>query len=52
LFQSLQPFKPFKSASLSALPLNVAEPKEFFAREGLQLEALPIPGGTDSHLVG
>src|SRR6185503_20862949 len=35
------------AASLSSLPLNVAERKGFFAREGLQLEVLPIPGGTD-----
>ena len=35
------------AASLSSLPLNVAERKGFFAREGLQLEVVPIPGGTD-----
>jgi len=35
------------AASLSSLPLNIAERKGFFAREGLQLEVLPIPGGTD-----
>ena len=35
------------AASLSSLPLNVAERKGFFAREGLQLEVMPIPGGTD-----
>ena len=35
------------AASLSSLPLNIAERKGFFVREGLQLEVLPIPGGTD-----
>jgi ABC-type nitrate/sulfonate/bicarbonate transport system substrate-binding protein len=35
------------AASLSSLPLNVAERKGFFSREGLQLEVVPIPGGTD-----
>jgi len=35
------------AASLSSLPLNVAERKGLFAREGLQLEVIPIPGGTD-----
>ena len=33
--------------SLSALPLTVAERKGFFVREGLNLEVLPIAGGTD-----
>ena len=35
------------AASLSSLPLNVGERKGFFSREGLQLEVVPIPGGTD-----
>ncbi len=33
--------------SLSALPLTVAERKGFFVREGLNLEVVPIAGGTD-----
>jgi ABC-type nitrate/sulfonate/bicarbonate transport system substrate-binding protein len=33
--------------SLSSLPLTVAERKGFFAREGLHLVVVPIPGGTD-----
>jgi ABC-type nitrate/sulfonate/bicarbonate transport system substrate-binding protein len=35
------------AASLSSLPLTVAERKGFFVREGLNLEVVPIPGGTD-----
>jgi ABC-type nitrate/sulfonate/bicarbonate transport system substrate-binding protein len=35
------------AGSLSALPLTVAERKGFFSREGLNLEVVPIPGGTD-----
>jgi len=35
------------SGSLSSLPLNVAERKGFFVREGINLEIIPIPGGTD-----
>ncbi len=33
--------------SLSSLPLTVAERKGFFVREGLNLEVVPIAGGTD-----
>jgi ABC-type nitrate/sulfonate/bicarbonate transport system substrate-binding protein len=35
------------AGSLSSLPLTVAERKGFFVREGLNLEVVPIPGGTD-----
>jgi ABC-type nitrate/sulfonate/bicarbonate transport system substrate-binding protein len=35
------------TGSLSALPLTVAERKGFFVREGLNLEVVPIAGGTD-----
>jgi ABC-type nitrate/sulfonate/bicarbonate transport system substrate-binding protein len=35
------------AGSLSSLPLTVAERKGFFAREGLKLDVVPIPGGTD-----
>jgi ABC-type nitrate/sulfonate/bicarbonate transport system substrate-binding protein len=35
------------SGSLSSLPLTVAERKGFFVREGLNLEVVPIVGGTD-----
>ena len=35
------------AGSLSSLPLTVAERKGFFTREGLNLEVVPIPGGTD-----
>jgi ABC-type nitrate/sulfonate/bicarbonate transport system substrate-binding protein len=35
------------AGSLSSLPLTVAEHKGFFVREGLNLEVVPIPGGTD-----
>ena len=35
------------AGSLSSLPLAVAERKGFFTREGLNLEVVPIPGGTD-----
>jgi len=35
------------AGSLSSLPLTIAERKGFFVREGLQLDVVPIPGGTD-----
>jgi len=35
------------TGSLSSLPLAVGERKGFFVREGLNLEVVPIPGGTD-----
>lgn len=35
------------TGSLSSLPLTIAERKGFFVREGLHLEVVPIPGGTD-----
>jgi len=35
------------AGSLSSLPLAVADRKGFFVREGLNLEVVPIPGGTD-----
>jgi ABC-type nitrate/sulfonate/bicarbonate transport system substrate-binding protein len=35
------------AGSLSSLPLTVAERKGFFVREGLNLEVVPISGGTD-----
>ena len=35
------------AGSLSSLPLTVAERKGFFIREGLNLDVVPIPGGTD-----
>jgi ABC-type nitrate/sulfonate/bicarbonate transport system substrate-binding protein len=35
------------TGSLSSLPLTVAERKGFFVREGLNLEVVPIAGGTD-----
>src|SRR5437867_2122700 len=35
------------AGSLSSLPLTVAERKGFFVREGINLEVVPIPGGTD-----
>lgn len=35
------------AGSLSSLPLTVAERKGFFVREGLNLEVVPIAGGTD-----
>src|SRR4030095_6160742 len=35
------------AGSLSSLPLTIAERKGFFVREGLHLEVVPIPGGTD-----
>ena len=35
------------AGSLSSLPLTVAERKGFFVQEGLTLEVVPIPGGTD-----
>ena len=35
------------AGSLSSLPLTVAERKGFFVRQGLNLEVVPIPGGTD-----
>src|SRR6266478_1515120 len=35
------------AGSLSSLPLTVAQRKGFFVREGLNLDVVPIPGGTD-----
>jgi ABC-type nitrate/sulfonate/bicarbonate transport system substrate-binding protein len=35
------------AGGLSSLPLVVAERKGFFAREGIKLDVVPIPGGTD-----
>ncbi len=35
------------AGSLSSLPLTVAERKGFFVREGINLEVVPIAGGTD-----
>ena len=35
------------TGSLSSLPLTIAERKGFFMREGLKLDVVPIPGGTD-----
>ena len=35
------------TGSLSSLPLTIAERKGFFLREGLHLEVVPVPGGTD-----
>ena len=35
------------AASLSSLPLTIAERKGFFARAGIDLAVVPIPGGTD-----
>src|SRR5262245_10120885 len=35
------------AGSLSSLPLTVAERKGFFVREGLNLDVIAIPGGTD-----
>src|SRR5882724_12171235 len=35
------------AGSLSSLPLTIAERKGFFVREGLHLEVVPVPGGTD-----
>src|SRR4030095_3752467 len=35
------------AGGLSSLPLTVAERKGFFIREGLKLDVVPIPGGTD-----
>jgi len=35
------------AGSLSSLPLTVTERKGFFVREGINLEVVPIPGGTD-----
>lgn len=35
------------AGSLSSLPLTIAERKGFFMREGLKLDVVPIPGGTD-----
>jgi len=34
-------------SSLSSLPLTIAERKGFFLREGLNLDVVAIPGGTD-----
>ena len=39
------------AGSLSSLPLTVAERKGFFIREGLKLDVVPIPGGTDRIVV-
>lgn len=38
---------PSTARSVSALPLFVAERQGFFAQQGLRLERVPIPGGTD-----
>jgi len=35
------------TSGLSALPLNVAQRKDYFRREGISLVMIPIPGGTD-----
>ena len=35
------------AGSLSSLPLTIAERKGFFLREGLNLDVVAIPGGTD-----
>ena len=35
------------AGSLSSLPLTIAERKGFFVHEGLTVEVVPIPGGTD-----
>jgi ABC-type nitrate/sulfonate/bicarbonate transport system substrate-binding protein len=35
------------ASGLSSLPLTVAQRKNFFVREGINLEVVPIPGGTD-----
>jgi ABC-type nitrate/sulfonate/bicarbonate transport system substrate-binding protein len=35
------------TGGLSSLPLNVAQRKNFFQREGIDLTVVPIPGGTD-----
>ena len=35
------------AGSLSSLPLTIAERKGFFVREGLNLDVVAIPGGTD-----
>ena len=35
------------AGSLSSLPLAVGERKGFFIREGVNMEVVPIPGGTD-----
>jgi ABC-type nitrate/sulfonate/bicarbonate transport system substrate-binding protein len=35
------------TGGLSSLPLNVAQRKDFFGREGIKLEVVAIPGGTD-----
>jgi ABC-type nitrate/sulfonate/bicarbonate transport system substrate-binding protein len=35
------------ATGLSSLPLTVAQRKSFFAREGINLVVVPIPGGTD-----
>lgn len=56
LFENARAAEPFtlrygqnaaSAASLSSLPLTVAERKGFFAREGIRLVVVPIPGGTD-----
>ena len=40
------------AGSLSSLPLTIAERKGFFVHEGLTLEVVPIPGGTDRIVAG
>ena len=35
------------AGGLSSLPLTVAQRKNFFVREGINLVVVPIPGGTD-----
>ncbi len=35
------------ATGLSSLPLSVAQRKNFFVREGINLVVVPIPGGTD-----
>ena len=49
--QDLMPLRYGQNAAgvsgLSSLPFNVAQRKEFFRREGLNLVMVPIPGGTD-----
>ncbi|MEA2988941.1 MAG: hypothetical protein QOG83_1652 [Alphaproteobacteria bacterium] len=35
------------TTGLSSLPLNIAQRKDYFRREGINLVVVPIPGGTD-----
>jgi len=35
------------ASGLSSLPLTVAQRKNFFLREGINLVVVPVPGGTD-----